>query len=68
MTVIKRDDYAQARIPEYWIGNPVDETITVLTLAGEAYVEDGVFQRGQQARSVLLDGFVVSVSEVFDAA
>ena len=67
-TIIKRADYAQARIPEYWIVNPVDETISVLTLADDAYMEEGVFQRGQQARSILLDGFVVAVPDVFDAS
>lgn len=32
----KPRDYAEAGIPEYWIVNPLDETITVLTLAGAA--------------------------------
>lgn len=66
-TVTKRADYAEAGIPEYWIVNPVDETITVLTLAGDAYVEHGVFRRGTTARSVLLEGFAVSVDAVLDA-
>ena len=65
---VKREDYAEARIPEYWIVNPIDETITVLTLAGDAYTEHGVFRRGRQAESKCLDGFTVSVAEVFDAA
>ena len=43
-TITKRADYAEACILEYWIANPKDETITVLTLAGEAYVEHGVFR------------------------
>jgi len=65
---MKRRDYAEARIPEYWIVSPIDETIPVLTLTGDAYTEHGVFRRGQPADSVCLDGFVVSVAEVFDAA
>ena len=65
---VKRRDYAEARVPEYWVVDPMDETITVLTLAGDAYAEHGVFRRGQRADSVDLDGFVVSVAEVFDAA
>ena len=67
-TVIKRLDYAQARIPEYWIVNPIDETVTVLVLDGDAYAEHGVFRRNRRAESVCLDGFSVSVTEVFDAA
>jgi|SRR5579859_79848 len=66
-TVVKRADYAEARIPEYWIVNPLDETITVLTLAGAAYVEHGVFRRGAVATSALLRGFRLSVANVFDA-
>jgi Uma2 family endonuclease len=63
----KPRDYAEAGIPEYWIVNPLDETITVLTLAGDAYTVYGVFRRGDEARSKLLDGFAVRVDEVFDA-
>jgi tRNA U34 5-carboxymethylaminomethyl modifying GTPase MnmE/TrmE len=66
-TVTKRADYAEGRIPEYWIVSPEDETITVLTLAGDAYAEHGVFRRGAQATSALLEGFAVSVDAVFDA-
>lgn len=61
-------DYAEAGIPEYWIVNPLDETITVLALQGDSYVEHGVFPRGEQAVSALLTGFGVSVDAVFDAA
>jgi Uma2 family endonuclease len=66
-TQVKRRDYAEARIPEYWIVNPMDETITVLTLAGEAYAEHGVFRRGQEAQSACLNGFALGVADVFDA-
>ena len=67
-TDVKRLDYAQARIPEYWIVNPMDETVTVLVLEGDAYTEHGVFRRGGQAESVCLEGFSVSVADVFDTA
>ncbi len=60
-------DYAEAGIPEYWICNPLNATITVLVLEGESYVEHGVFHRGGRATSRLLDGFSVSVDEVLDA-
>ena len=66
-TVTKRADYAEAGIPEYWIVNPEDETITVLTLSGDIYAEHGVFHRGAQATSVLLEGFTATVDGVFDA-
>src|SRR5438105_352863 len=64
--VDKRFDYAEAQVPEYWIVNPLLETITVYRLQGDAYVEAGVYRRGESAMSVLLPGFVVSVNDVFD--
>ena len=64
----KPRDYAEAGIPEYWIVNPLDETITVLTLDGDAYTEHGVFRRGESAPSALLNGFAVQVDEVLDAS
>jgi Uma2 family endonuclease len=60
-------DYAEAQIPEYWIVNPLDETLTVLTLAGDSYIDHGVFRRGDQATSKLLEGFSVTVDEALDA-
>ena len=65
--VEKRADYAEAGIPEYWIADPRDETLTVLALRGEAYVEHGRYGRGETAVSALLDGFTAEASAVFDA-
>ena len=65
--VRKRSDYAEAAIPEYWIVDPATETITVLTLAGGAYVERGVFDREAHASSGILDGFDVAVDQVLRA-
>jgi Uma2 family endonuclease len=65
--VDKRIDYAEARVPEYWIVNPLTETVTVFQLNGDTYQEAGVHHRGETAQSVLLPGLSVSVSEVFDA-
>lgn len=65
--VEKRVDYAAAGIPEYWIADPRDETITVLTLRAGAYVEHGAYGRGAAAASPLLAGFSADVGAVFDA-
>ena len=64
--VDKREDYAEAGIAEYWIVDPRDELITVLALRRQRYVEDGVYARGSVATSPLLDGFGISVGDVFD--
>ncbi len=61
---IKPRDYAQARIPEYWIIDPDQRMIRVLTLDGRAYKVHGEFGPGSLATSVLLPGFAVSVDAV----
>jgi Uma2 family endonuclease len=65
--VRKRREYARAGIPEYWIVNPATEQMLVLRLADTTYVEHGVFRRGTQATSALLEGFTVAVAAVLDA-
>jgi Uma2 family endonuclease len=65
--VRKRREYARAGIPEYWIVNPATEQILVLRLAETTYVEHGVFTRGMQATSALLEDFTVAVAAVLDA-
>ena len=64
----KREDYAEAGIPEYWIANPIAGTLTVLVLSDGEYREHGVFRPGEQADSPSLPGFSVDVKEMFDAA
>ncbi len=63
----KRADYAALKIPEYWIVDPQTERITVLALKGKQYRVHGEFAPGEQATSVLLDGFGVDVSAEFQA-
>jgi Uma2 family endonuclease len=66
--VDKRGDYAEARVPEYWIVNPLTESITVLRLRDAAYEEVGTYRRGESATSVLRPEFSVVVAHVFGAA
>jgi Uma2 family endonuclease len=66
-TVVKRADYAEAGIPEYWIVHPQEEAITVLRLEGATYTEHGIFRRAEIATSALLQGFSLSVDAVLDA-
>jgi len=65
---VKRHEYAQAGIPEYWIVDPAKERITVLTLEGEQYAVQGEFGPGTVARSAVLPGFEVAVDDVWAAA
>ncbi len=64
---IKRQEYAQAGISEYWIVDPQLEQITVLALEGAAYRVHGEYARGMIATSHLLHGFEVNVTEVLSA-
>ena len=66
--VTKRQEYAQAGISEYWIVDPAEEKITVLTLAGDNYQIHGDFKPGSAATSNLLLGFSLSVTETFASA
>lgn len=63
----KRSEYAQAGIAEYWIVDPQDESIVVLRLAGQVYVEHGRFVRGQTASSASLAGLSADVDGALDA-
>lgn len=64
-TVEKPADYAEARIQEYWIVDPESETIVVLELKVDKYVEAGRYAPGELAASVLLAGFFVEAAAVF---
>jgi Uma2 family endonuclease len=63
----KRREYARARIAEYWIVDPQERRITVLTLDGNAYRVHGEFIPGQKATSVMFPAFGVDVNAVFPA-
>lgn len=66
--VVKRQEYAQAGIAEYWIVDPEVRTVTILELVGDRYHVAGEFHPAQSATSILLPGFAVSVASVFEAA
>lgn len=59
-------DYAEAGVAEYWIVDPQQHKITVLTLDGDKYAEHCVAESGE-ASSKLLEGFSVDVAAVFEA-
>ena len=63
--VLKREEYAQAGIPEYWIVDPRLGLVTVLSLESSSYALHGEFAVGQRATSRLLPGFEVEVAKVF---
>lgn len=64
-TVTKRREYAEARIPEYWLVDPERETVTVLRLEGESYVEHGVASAGASVVSARFAGLRVDTGALF---
>jgi Uma2 family endonuclease len=58
--VTKQFEYAKAGIPEYWIIDPFEKTVTVLKLSDGEYVLHGRFESQQTANSATLNGFSVS--------
>jgi Uma2 family endonuclease len=61
-------DYAEAKVAEYWIVDYERRVVMVHRLEGDQYELHGEFTPGQQAASVLLDGFAVDVEALFAAA
>ncbi len=68
--VAKREEYARAGIPEYWIIDPRTSQVLVLGLdeTAGAYREVADCRPGDIAESRLLAGFSIDVAELFDAA
>lgn len=64
--VTKRAEYALAGVPEYWVVDPRDRSLTVLILAGPAYREHAVFLPGSRVRSATLTGFDVALDRLFE--
>ena len=60
-----RDLYEQHGVREYWLLDPEAQTVEVLHLESGAYRLAGRWQPGEIAISHLLNGFQVSVSELF---
>ena len=65
--VQKRADYARAGVTEYWIVDPDEKTVTVLSLDGESYRTHGEFKPGSVATSRLLPESQIDVTELFES-
>ena len=63
--VHKRQIYAEAGIPEYWIFDPRKDTVTPLELQGEVYVERGVLGAEDTLTTALLPGLVIPLADLF---
>jgi Uma2 family endonuclease len=65
--VEKRSEYAARRIPEYWIVDPNQNTVTVLALDGAEYREIGCFRESDRVISPLFSALQATAQEVLNA-
>lgn len=65
--VAKRELYARAGVPEYWIVDSEACNVEVLVLDRGAYSRDGLYRRHETLRSPALPGLEVVLAEVFPA-
>ena len=62
---LKRGWYAAAGIPEYWILDPVSDTLTVLELSGNEYSERAVLGHNDTLTTPMLPGFKLALERLF---
>ena len=62
--VMKRDLYADAGIPEYWIVDPANGSISVLELSGSAYLER-TLGSGDTLTTPTIPGFELALADLF---
>ena len=63
--IVKRDLYAQAGVPEYWIADGAARSIQVLRLSGTRYEAAGYFREGETLTSSILPELSFPLSKVF---
>ena len=61
---MKRDLYAGAGIPEYWILDPVNDVLTVLELSGDEYVVR-MLGRADTLTTSAIPGFALPLEQIF---
>ncbi len=65
--VRKRIQYAARYIPEYWLIDPQNQTVTILVLESGNYVEAGVFGGNDCISSPTFPDLVITPEEIFVA-
>lgn len=63
--VRKRQVYAEAGVPEYWIFDPRQDTATLLELQDGQYVERAVLTADDTLTTLLLPGLAIPLADVF---
>lgn len=63
--VVKRDLYERYGVQEYWIVDPEDQTVEVLTRSAAGLETWQRFSSGSELTSPLLPGLTIAVEEIF---
>lgn len=65
---IKRDLYAEAGVPHYWLAFPKERMVVCYNLAGEKYTEQGTYSvdEGDPIPFPLLPDTLLDVNEIFE--
>ena len=63
--VRKRQLYAAAGVPEYWIFDPVSDTATLLELRGDGYVQRALLGAADTLTTPRLPGLAIPLADVF---
>ena len=61
----KRRIYARHGVPEYWLADPEERTVSVMTLVGKEFRESGVYAGGDALSSPTLPGLSLTLADVF---
>ena len=61
----KRELYASHGVQEYWIVDPTNRIVWVMLLQDGALVEQGAYGEGDTVTSSTLEGFSISLDEIF---
>ena len=62
---VKRELYERFGVLEYWMADPVEETVEVLRLENGRFVSVGVYGRSDALTTPLLPGLAIDLNEVF---
>ncbi|MBI5348688.1 MAG: Uma2 family endonuclease [Chloroflexi bacterium] len=63
--IIKKEEYAQAGIPEYWIVDPEAKTVEIYRLEGKTYQTHSALTEKDKLTSPTFPNFEISVVELF---
>ena len=61
----KRRIYAEAGVPEYWIFDPVNDTVLPLELRGGGYIERPTLSAADTLTTPLLPGLSIPLADIF---